>query len=225
MHIEDRDRAFNQYRSSYRSDREMDISAMLDAIDNSRAEARGTMAVMDSSVREFVAAAVGPNGDGSAPEDGEPADLRQRADDLKDRLKKHWRLNKSRQRKADAFLVEIHKKFSIPTACLAFALIGLALGVTNRKDGKLASFALGIGVIFAYFFRKTIGERVILVASTIPIAIAVNSFRVALTGALAHYFGKEAATGVIHELEGLFTFVLALMLLFIILNEISGAWC
>lgn len=81
-----------------------------------------------------------------------------------------------------------------------------------------------IGVIFAYFFRKTIGERVILVASTIPIAIVVNSFRVALTGALAHYFGKEAATGVIHELEGLFTFVLALMLLFIEAHLLSIVW-
>ena len=48
-------------------------------------------------------------------------------------------------------IMEIHKRFSIPTACIAFALIALALGVTSRKDGKLASFALGIGVIFAYY--------------------------------------------------------------------------
>lgn len=81
-----------------------------------------------------------------------------------------------------------------------------------------------IGVIFAYFFRKTIGERVILVASTIPIAIVVNAFRVALTGVLAHYFGKEAATGVIHELEGVFTFVLALTLLFVEAHLLSLVW-
>ena len=31
------------------------------------------------------------------------------------------------------------------------ALIGLALGASNRKDGKLASFALGFGVIFVYY--------------------------------------------------------------------------
>ena len=48
-------------------------------------------------------------------------------------------------------IMEIHRKFSIPVACLVFALIGLALGVTSRKDGKLASFALGIGVVFAYY--------------------------------------------------------------------------
>ena len=48
-------------------------------------------------------------------------------------------------------IIEIHRKFSIPVACLVFGLIGLALGVTSRKDGKLASFVLGIGVIFAYY--------------------------------------------------------------------------
>ncbi len=41
--------------------------------------------------------------------------------------------------------------FSFPVACLVFAFIGLALGVTTRRDGKLASFALGVGVIFAYY--------------------------------------------------------------------------
>jgi len=48
-------------------------------------------------------------------------------------------------------IIEIHTKFSLPVACLVFAIIGLALGVTSRRDGKLASFALGIGVIFAYY--------------------------------------------------------------------------
>ena len=48
-------------------------------------------------------------------------------------------------------IVELHRKFSIPVACLVFALIGLGLGVTSRKDGKLASFVLGIGVIFTYY--------------------------------------------------------------------------
>ena len=48
-------------------------------------------------------------------------------------------------------IMQIHQKFSLPVACLVFAIIGLALGVTSRKDGKLASFALGIGVIFTYY--------------------------------------------------------------------------
>ncbi len=47
--------------------------------------------------------------------------------------------------------MEIQKKFSIPVACLVFALMGLALGVSNRREGKLASFVLGIAVIFVYY--------------------------------------------------------------------------
>ena len=48
-------------------------------------------------------------------------------------------------------IMEIHKKFSVPMACFVFALLGVALGTSNRKDGKLAAFVLGIGVIFAYY--------------------------------------------------------------------------
>jgi lipopolysaccharide export system permease protein len=45
----------------------------------------------------------------------------------------------------------IQQKFSLPAACFVLALIGLSLGVTNRKDGKLGSFALGFGVVFVYY--------------------------------------------------------------------------
>jgi LPS export ABC transporter permease LptG/LPS export ABC transporter permease LptF len=48
-------------------------------------------------------------------------------------------------------IMEIHRKFSLPMACFVFAVLGLALGASNRKDGKLAAFVLGIGVIFVYY--------------------------------------------------------------------------
>ena len=48
-------------------------------------------------------------------------------------------------------IMEIHRKFSIPAACFVFMLIGIGLGVTSRKDGRLASFALGLMVIFTYY--------------------------------------------------------------------------
>jgi len=70
-----------------------------------------------------------------------------------------------------------------------------------------------LGVIFAYFFRKTLAERLIIVASAIPIAILVNTFRVALTGVLTHHIGQEAASGWIHQTEGMFTFAIAMVLL------------
>jgi exosortase len=71
-----------------------------------------------------------------------------------------------------------------------------------------------LGVVFAYFFKRgVLWAQILLVASTIPIAIAVNSFRVALTGYLAHHFGEEAAGGVIHDFQGVITFGMAFFLL------------
>ena len=54
-------------------------------------------------------------------------------------------------------LITIHRKWSIPVACLVFGLIGIALGATNRRDGALGSFALGLVVIFAYYIPMYLG--------------------------------------------------------------------
>jgi len=48
-------------------------------------------------------------------------------------------------------VMAIQKKFSIPAACLVFAVMGLALGVSSSRTGKLASFVLGLVVIFVYY--------------------------------------------------------------------------
>jgi LPS export ABC transporter permease LptG len=58
-------------------------------------------------------------------------------------------------------LFEIQKRFSIPAACLVFGLLGLALGATNRRDGKLASFVLGVGVIFVYYVALFAGQAML----------------------------------------------------------------
>jgi lipopolysaccharide export system permease protein len=55
-------------------------------------------------------------------------------------------------------LFEIHKKFSIPAACLVFGLIGLALGATNRRDGKMASFVIGVAIVFVYYIFLWLGQ-------------------------------------------------------------------
>jgi exosortase len=93
-------------------------------------------------------------------------------------------------------------------------LPGTQLFVAEACSGLRSLMALGtLGVVFAYFFRKTWFERAILVASTLPIAVLVNAFRVWLTSWLTLHFGKEMASGVVHQTEGFFTFALAFALL------------
>ncbi|HXH24597.1 MAG TPA: LptF/LptG family permease, partial [Vicinamibacterales bacterium] len=57
------------------------------------------------------------------------------------------------------YLMAIHRKFSIPVACLVFGLIGLALGASKRRDGALGSFVLGLIVIFAYYVPLYLGPN------------------------------------------------------------------
>ena len=52
------------------------------------------------------------------------------------------------------------KKYSIPAACLAFMLVALGMGVSHRRDGRLAAFVLGIGVVFVYWVLMYMSESI-----------------------------------------------------------------
>lgn len=68
-------------------------------------------------------------------------------------------------------LYTIQQKFSIPVACLVLTLIGVALGVSNRRDGKLATIALGVGVVFVYYMILY-GARAGAMAGKVPATLA-----------------------------------------------------
>lgn len=55
-------------------------------------------------------------------------------------------------------IMAIHRKYSIPVACLVFAVLALGLGVTHRKDGKSSSFVVAIAVVLVYYFVMYVGE-------------------------------------------------------------------
>lgn len=55
-------------------------------------------------------------------------------------------------------LVELHKKLALPAACLVFGLLGLPLGIVNRRGGKAAGFAVSIGIVLGYYILYASGE-------------------------------------------------------------------
>ncbi len=54
------------------------------------------------------------------------------------------------ERDARVYLVEIHKKFSIPVACIVFVFIGAPLGIMSRRGtfGMGASLSLGFFIFY-----------------------------------------------------------------------------
>jgi len=79
--------------------------------------------------------------------------------------------------------VEIHKKFSIPAACLVFGLFALPLGFSNRRGSKASGFALSIGVIMVYWLMINNFEEAARVGRLAPwFAMWLPNFALILPG-------------------------------------------
>lgn len=74
---------------------------------------------------------------------------------------------------------------------------------------------LALGVLFAYFFEKSRWKQVVLVFSTIPIAVITNGIRIGITGILAERYGQKVADGFFHGFSGWLIFMFAFFMLFV----------
>lgn len=70
-----------------------------------------------------------------------------------------------------------------------------------------------IALVVGYFLRAPLGLRVCVIFLAIPITITMNSFRIAATGVLIHFYGRSSAEGFLHDFEGFIVFGIALVLL------------
>lgn len=88
------------------------------------------------------------------------------------------------------------------------------MDVTEACSGIRSLMSLAaLGTVFAYLTQKTVLKRALMMASTIPISIFSNAFRVAGTGILAQYVGEEAAQGFYHTFTGWLVFIVAFIML------------
>jgi lipopolysaccharide export system permease protein len=63
------------------------------------------------------------------------------------------------EREARKYLVEIHKKFSIPFACIVFVFIGAPLGIMARRGTFGVGASLSIGFFLLYWMCLIDGEK------------------------------------------------------------------
>ncbi len=89
-------------------------------------------------------------------------------------------------------------------------LDNITLNVAEACSGlrSLASLVTA-GVVVAYFLPSRWWVRVIFVLTTIPIALAANACRVAGTGVLGEFVGRQWADGFLHLFSGWLVFVAA----------------
>ncbi|HKP12009.1 MAG TPA: LptF/LptG family permease, partial [Blastocatellia bacterium] len=76
---------------------------------------------------------------------------------------------------------EIHKRLALPTACLVFALLGVAFGISNVRTGR--SFGLFLGLIFtvAYYLLALSGQHAAAVGK-MPVWLGIWQANIVMGG-------------------------------------------
>ena len=78
---------------------------------------------------------------------------------LERQVKNEFGLITSYQKGRNKYKVEIHKKFSIPFACILFVLLGAPLGVMAKRGGFAVSTSLSFGFFLLYYVLLIGGEE------------------------------------------------------------------
>jgi len=78
---------------------------------------------------------------------------------LERQMTNEFNLLNSYQKSINKYGVEIHKKFSLPVACILFVLLGAPLGVLARKGGFVVGMSLSFGFFLIYYLFLIGGEE------------------------------------------------------------------
>ena len=142
--------------------------------------------------------------------------------------------------------VIVLQKVTFPLQLVASKLASTVLpwlGVVVHREGNLLELAaktldivaacsgirslltlLTLSIIYGYLMEDRMWVRVLLVISSVPIAVTANSFRIVGTGLLVQYWDPEKAEGFFHSFEGWLIFVVSLIMLFIFHGLIVRIW-
>ena len=85
--------------------------------------------------------------------------VKRRLKNLKRGIESDFSLITSYNNSINKYLVELHKKFSIPFACIVFIFIGTPLGIMARKGGFAVSMAFSLSFFIIYWIFLIGGEE------------------------------------------------------------------
>ena len=155
----------------FRGDREMSVEQLEERVDASRDRARGVEEESRIYARSLARLYAEGDLDVEATEvaDSDSVDVREGAIRMAVRRSAPWEVSsqfnsyrmqvQSARSQASRFAVEIHKKASIPAACIVFVLIGAPIALRWPLGGVALVVAVSFGVFVAYYVALVGGEE------------------------------------------------------------------
>lgn len=109
------------------------------------------------------------------------------------------RIREEREDHIPGILVELYRRVSIPLACLIFPLLGVSLGITNRRGGKSSGFAVAVVLFTVYYMLMILGERMGRGGSLHPLlAVSLPTIGLGTLGAALLYAAtKERSVDIV----------------------------
>ncbi len=151
LQLGDAGKQLSRSSSTYRNDREMGISMMQERIatnEHEIVESWGALSVQTTELFEQLLLSEKISEVGLA---------QVRA--LIGRLQANQRIMMHKAQEANRLRVEVHKKFSIPAACVAFVLVGVPLGIRVRGRSPAIGASLSIGFFLMWWVFLIAGEK------------------------------------------------------------------
>ncbi|HDL17514.1 MAG TPA: YjgP/YjgQ family permease [Bacteroidetes bacterium] len=159
--------------SSYRGDREKSVAMMEADIANNRASIKNRKKQLASLIQRYMRDAFvvklfdkavssdSPTGPDMAfkPTQAEYRALHKRIENMRSQIEVEKRIISGFYKSIDKFRVEIHKKYSIPAACIVFVLIGAPLGMFTKKGNMGVAAAIGFVFFMIYWVFLIGGEE------------------------------------------------------------------
>lgn len=151
--------------SFIRSDRELsaqDMLAIVDSLKNDRnAILRNIQKRAEDDIQSLLTGKQGPPLSPGIPATPHPSGIhalthaRQMSGNINNDVMRIEALDAQ----INQYMVEVHKKYSIPAACLVFVLVGVPLGIMSRRGGFGVAATLSLGFFLLYWSCLIGGEK------------------------------------------------------------------
>jgi len=97
-----------------------------------------------------------------------------------------------KRRQINKYLVEVHKKYAIPVACIVFVLVGAPIGYYLRRGGLGIGMGVSLGFFLLYYLGLMAGEEIADRAMVSPwLAIWLPNILLGGAGVVLSYLTNE----------------------------------